>query len=209
MAKWHAKITHCPQGHRYTKTNTYVNSNNGSRKCRTCTKANGSTETYKRRKHDRVQEKQVWINNYLKEHPCVDCGEVDPVVLVFDHCRGKKKREVTSMCLMSIPSILEEIKKCDVVCANDHARRTARRAKTLRWRLNTKEIAMTKLTALSKLASAYWYLANIPGYSAVMDGSAFIVYDKFNYIRRSLTLQDLAPTPKCTEGFNGRMPTQL
>ena len=68
---------------------------------------------------------------------------------------------------------------------------------------------MTKLTALSKLASAYWYLANIPGYSAVMDGSAFIVYDKFHYIRRSLTLQDLAPTPKCTEGFNGRMSTQL
>ena len=58
----------------------------------------------------------------------VDCGESDPAVLVFDHCRGKKKREVTSMCLMSVASVLKEIKKCDVVCANDHARRTAKKS---------------------------------------------------------------------------------
>jgi len=65
---------------------------------------------------------------YLKSHACVDCGEVDPEVLTFDHVRGKKTDNVSRMVSkgMSIKKIAAEISKCDVRCFNCHARKTAR-----------------------------------------------------------------------------------
>lgn len=63
---------------------------------------------------------------YLLEHPCVDCGESDPVVLDFDHLRDKTKN-VTAMLNSTWPRIRREIEKCEVVCANCHRRRTAAR----------------------------------------------------------------------------------
>ncbi len=64
---------------------------------------------------------------YKKEHPCVDCGESDPVVLEFDHIRNKADglaRMATRA--LKLNTIIEEINKCDVVCANCHKRRTAK-----------------------------------------------------------------------------------
>src|SRR5438105_13512244 len=65
---------------------------------------------------------------YLRTHPCVDCGETDPVVLQFDHLdRTKKIRNVGDLLRIRVPwsRILAEIEKCSVRCANDHQRRTA------------------------------------------------------------------------------------
>jgi hypothetical protein len=64
---------------------------------------------------------------YLIEHPCVDCGETDPLVLDFDHRdRSTKRMAVSSLLRYSSWAALEaEIAKCDVRCANDHRRRTA------------------------------------------------------------------------------------
>lgn len=136
LAKWHALIKQCPHGHRYTKQNTYINKNDGSRNCKKCAEVYHKSSKGKRIRQQRAQARQVWINDYLSIHPCIDCGETDPLVLVFDHCRRKKYRDVTGLNLMSLKKVLEEIKKCDVVCANDHARRTAKRANTIRWQLN-------------------------------------------------------------------------
>lgn len=64
---------------------------------------------------------------YLLAHPCVDCGEEDPVVLEFDHRAGKRAAIVDLMrSHASWEDVLAEIQKCDVRCANCHRRRTAR-----------------------------------------------------------------------------------
>lgn len=65
--------------------------------------------------------------NYLKMHPCVDCGETDPVVLQFDHFRDKKYQVANLVSSnMSWQNILKEIEKCEIRCANCHYRKTAR-----------------------------------------------------------------------------------
>lgn len=64
----------------------------------------------------------------LKEStPCKDCDTFYPsYVMDFDHVRGKKIREVSVMVkrFYSLAAIIEEIAKCDLVCANCHRKRT-------------------------------------------------------------------------------------
>lgn len=62
--------------------------------------------------------------NYLAKHRCVDCGEVDPTILEFDH-RGDKSYDVSAMSTLSLSKLNSEIAKCDVRCANCHRRKTA------------------------------------------------------------------------------------
>lgn len=65
---------------------------------------------------------------YLLAHPCVDCGEINPLTLQFDHVRGVKKSTVSLLIssTTSIKRVKEEIAKCDVRCANCHQIKTAK-----------------------------------------------------------------------------------
>ena len=67
--------------------------------------------------------------SFRSAHPCTDCGETDLRVLDFDHV-GKKTANVSELVTRGKPlAMLEaEIASCEVVCANCHRRRTARRA---------------------------------------------------------------------------------
>jgi hypothetical protein len=68
-----------------------------------------------------------FLIEYLKGHPCVDCGESDIVVLEFDHQRDKLLN-ISVLCRdgYSLEKLKQEIAKCEVVCANCHRRRTAK-----------------------------------------------------------------------------------
>ena len=69
------------------------------------------------------------VLSYLLEHPCVDCGESDPIVLDFDHVRGRKIAHVSVLISnhrAAWSRVFEEIQKCVVRCANCHRRKTAR-----------------------------------------------------------------------------------
>lgn len=74
-----------------------------------------------------IARNQKIVLEYLKLHPCVDCGESDPIVLEFDHVVGEKKTTVANLVRIgaSVKMLMEEIVKCVVRCANCHRRKTA------------------------------------------------------------------------------------
>ena len=73
------------------------------------------------------EENQLRMWQYLASHPCVDCGERDPVVLQFDHLRDKRC-DISGMSRGGFiwETILAEIAKCEVRCANCHTVKTAK-----------------------------------------------------------------------------------
>lgn len=63
-----------------------------------------------------------------KDRPCMDCGGVFPTECMdFDHVRGDKKFTISVQRRRPWQEVLDEIAKCDVVCANCHRIRTKRR----------------------------------------------------------------------------------
>lgn len=105
--------------------------------CKLCACIYGNA-FYKRNRKERiaVSAKRVpivrlrdtkFIVEYLFSHPCIDCGESDPLVLDFDHVKGNKYKNITSMLgIYSQENILKEIDKCAVRCSNCHRRKTAK-----------------------------------------------------------------------------------
>jgi hypothetical protein len=78
---------------------------------------------------------RAYVIEYLRSHPCVDCGENDPVVLEFDHIdRNTKDTEIGNLVRWgcSLLRLQHEISKCAVRCAHCHRRRTA---KQFGWKL--------------------------------------------------------------------------
>jgi hypothetical protein len=106
--------------------------------CRPCRSAYGKEHYAKNRQRyiDQAvkqkdalrRERVLFLLSYFDEHPCVDCGERDPVVLEFDHIGDDKAFNIAQGLLhRKFETLLTEIAKCEVVCANCHRRRTARR----------------------------------------------------------------------------------
>jgi hypothetical protein len=104
--------------------------------CKKCKKKH--SKTYRERHPEQKQrpenkkkiylDRRIFVLSYLLEHPCVDCGETDPVLLDFDHVRGTKIANISRMVSWnsSTEAIKKEIVKCEVRCANCHRKKTAK-----------------------------------------------------------------------------------
>jgi hypothetical protein len=78
----------------------------------------------KRRQHN--EELRKWLRRYKSKLRCVICGENHPAILQFHH-RDKANKSFTIADVVrratSLKQITNEIKKCDVLCVNCHAKR--------------------------------------------------------------------------------------
>ena len=104
--------------------------------CRDCSKAYCKEHYQKNKKYyvkrarkfndRRVDTNRQLLSAYLKIQKCADCGNTDFRVLEFDHKQREEKRH--NVCNMlwryTWETILEEIAKCDVRCANCHRIKT-------------------------------------------------------------------------------------
>jgi hypothetical protein len=67
---------------------------------------------------------------HLRTVPCLDCGRTFPFfVMQFDHRDPREKRYLVSQMVgrTGTETILAEVSKCDIICANCHRERTYQR----------------------------------------------------------------------------------
>lgn len=88
--------------------------------CKQCQVALNHKNDAKRGAKNRLR---LW--EWFQTHPCVDCGEDNPIVLELDHVRGKKRDAVSTMMKEPWARIMAEVAKCEVRCGNCHRIKTA------------------------------------------------------------------------------------
>lgn len=75
---------------------------------------------------------KAWYVEYKATTPCFDCGRVYPAECMdFDHLR-EKSGQVSTFAAYARSKAEEEMKKCQLVCANCHRVRTQRRVEEMR-----------------------------------------------------------------------------
>jgi hypothetical protein len=85
--------------------------------------ANEDRQEYVKQKDKENREKiKLWFKNFKEGLVCRVCGEDSPCTLCFHHEFGKKEYNIANMpnknCAKE--TILDEIDKCVVLCANCH-----------------------------------------------------------------------------------------
>lgn len=107
--------------------------------CRECRRAydrryyaeRGKTERLARQRA-RIDAARTWMADLKTGIPCTDCGGIFPIfVMHWDHLpQFAKTGDISAMVAnRTREAVLEEIKKCELVCANCHVMRTVMRAR--------------------------------------------------------------------------------
>jgi hypothetical protein len=83
----------------------------------------------KARRKEIMSERYSIANKIKEDCGCTDCGIKDYRVLEFDHTEDNKEIEISRALStrLHMDTILKEIEKCEVVCANCHRIRTIER----------------------------------------------------------------------------------
>jgi hypothetical protein len=75
-----------------------------------------------------IQRCKDYVRQIKEAAPCKDCEQKYPFyVMQFDHLYDKKMSVSQLFSRGGMPKILSEIAKCEIVCANCHAKRTWKR----------------------------------------------------------------------------------
>jgi hypothetical protein len=76
---------------------------------------------------------QARLLDAIRDRPCADCvGRFPPCAMDFDHRDPATKRAGVTRLIgrTGTPRLLDEVEKCDIVCANCHRMRTFQRRST-------------------------------------------------------------------------------
>jgi len=101
--------------------------------CKNCNKKYNK-EHYQKNKIKYLEKSKSYEKNnrkymydYLKNHPCEECGETRIAALQFDHIEIKNKSFTIGHYgrKTGIVKLKEEIEKCRILCANCHAVHTS------------------------------------------------------------------------------------
>lgn len=104
--------------------------------CKTCRKIQDKNryasdpESHAAIRVKRKRELAIWAMELKRNKPCTDCNNsYHPVAMQWDHVSDNKKVNVSDMPRngYSRDRVLEEIAKCELVCANCHSVRTYNR----------------------------------------------------------------------------------
>ena len=80
--------------------------------CKTC---------YWESKKPRIEKNKLWFKEYKKTLSCARCGNDDHRVLQFHHLKDKRFL-ISNSKSRSIKTIKKEMAKCEILCANCHAK---------------------------------------------------------------------------------------
>lgn len=131
----------CPKCEETKPTEAFGKRKDGRLKgcCLVCSAAYGR-EHYRENRNDyrrknlangrKSRERARDAMRQAKRRPCADCGvEYPPHVMQFDHIGDGKVSDIAALASsgVSVETLMVEIAKCEVVCANCHADRTYRR----------------------------------------------------------------------------------
>lgn len=102
-------------------------------KCQLCSRALSKKHYQQNKAHaakynkQRRQRNRQFMIDYLSGQICIDCKQKYPSVCYdFDHVRGSKTTNVSSMLDCSIETLKKEISKCEIRCSNCHRLKTSR-----------------------------------------------------------------------------------
>jgi hypothetical protein len=115
-------------------------------KCKSCVSLRQKKGTIFRNK-----EARQLVFEYLKKHPCVDCGENNVLALEFDHVHSKKFNIGNALNSNTAINLLKkEMKKCVVRCSTCHRIKTHLEINSWRYQMSIADKATSRKVKATK-----------------------------------------------------------